>query len=56
MPTRLYLFVRDERGGVDLSKIDLGGNEETFGGRVLGERAPSQAHRRNSHQGLGRQL
>jgi hypothetical protein len=38
-----YLFVRDERGGVDVSKIDLGGNEETFAGRVLSERAPSQA-------------
>ena len=38
-----YLFVRDERGGVDVSKIDLGGNEETFGGRVLSDRAPSQA-------------
>ncbi|MHB8970299.1 MAG: matrixin family metalloprotease [Pirellulaceae bacterium] len=39
----LYLFVRNERGGVDVSKVDLGGNEETFGGRVLSERAPSQA-------------
>jgi hypothetical protein len=34
-----YMFVRDERGQVDVSKIDLGGNEETFGGRALTEGA-----------------
>ncbi len=39
----VYLFVRDERGGVDLSKIDLGGDAETFGGRALGDRTPAQA-------------
>ncbi|MHB8864434.1 MAG: matrixin family metalloprotease [Pirellulaceae bacterium] len=39
----VYLFVRDAQGGVDVNKIDLGGNSETFGGRALGNRAPAEA-------------
>jgi len=39
----VYTFVNNDRGQVDLEQLDLGGTEETAGGRALETRGPTQS-------------